>query len=190
MDYFSCVYAEIIETYGNINVGCNCIVTHTFKYKRPGDNLFWLLAAISLLVLSFYLLTKIILQDNLNWKTLLLPTIFCSIAIMLLRVLQLRRQYHQVDNDKTVKIDSLKHEFCITQFGTQMVLTNNDIKKAEISSSWNTNPLFSRLSYTVLTLVNDDKVIITYFTADAIDIQPMLTGKQVKRTTKLMNPIR
>ena len=172
-----------------VNVGCNCKVRHTYTYKQPGDNWFWLTAAILNIVFTVWIVSRIVQADPINYVAFLLPIIFGLLGIVFLRVFLLRRQYHEVDQDKVVTVDTLSKEVVINQAGKETIIIQSDIEKVEIFSSWNTNPLFSNMGYVKFNLLNGDNVTVTRLTADDADLQPIITGKPVDRKTRLMNPI-
>ena len=162
---------------------------HTYTYKRPGDNWFWLTAAILNIFFTVWIISKIVQADTINYVAFLLPIIFGLLGTVLLRVFLLRRQYHEVDQDKVVTVDTLSKKVVINQAGKETIINQSDIEKVEIFSSWNTNPLFNNMGYVKFTLLNGDNVTVTRFTAGDTDLQPLITGKPVERKIRLMKPI-
>jgi len=164
-------------------------MTQTYSYKQPKDDWFWLSASGLFVLITIYILTRIVITPLFNVFALLLPITFGVIGTLLFRVYLIRQGYYKIDKDKTLIIDPIKRQVLIKQPGKQTIINSEDIKDIEIYESWNNNPLFSSLGYVKFNLSNGDSIKVTKFTADNTDLQPLMTGKTVKRKTKLMNKI-
>lgn len=163
---------------------------HTYKYKVPRDNWFWIVAVIVLLSFTAYILLKVVSAGNFNWLAFLFISIYLIVGISLLRVCFIREQYRKIDSKKTITIDTAKREITIIEDEKEIIINQSDIDTVEIYESWNMKPPFMNLGYVKFNLKNGAHFIITQFVADALKLQPLITGKPTKRVTRFMNTIK
>lgn len=108
----------------------------------------------------------------------------------LLKVYITRRQYHKIDNGKEIIIDNKLQQLSVSDAsGKNFLITSDDIFKVTYYESWNSLPLFSMLGYIEIELNNHNKIHITKFTVDAMNLGTILRGKPNVRITKLLNSL-
>ena len=161
--------------------------TPSFIFKRPKDDIFWLLTSFLFLGFSIYISFKDFTSDNFKLIGLLLPLLFAILGIALIKICLTRRQYYELDKNKAIYLDKNKRQIKIDNNGNLSTISSSDIKDIEIFNSWNTNPLFSTLGYMKLNLQNGDSFIITKFTATQFDLESLIAGHQTKTTTSLIS---
>ena len=172
------------------NVGCNCKMTETYTYENPKDNLFWLIAAISIMLFASYLTLLALKNDNKSLTFILFVAVNFAFGISLLRVCVIRQQYKIINSQTTITIDKTLKEMTVQRNNNNLTIKNTDINDIEIYQSWNTYPLFYKLGYTKFNLTNGESIIVTNFITDVTKLGPVMTGKKKKYITKLMNQIR
>jgi len=165
-------------------------MTETYTYENPKDNLFWLIAAISIMLFASYLTLLALKTDNNSLTFILFVAINFAFGISLLRVYVIRQQYKRINSHTTITIDKTHKEITVQRDNNNLTIKNTDINDIEIYQSWNTYPLFYKLGYTKFNLTNGESIIVTNFITDVTKLGPVMTGKKKKYITKLMNPIR
>lgn len=163
--------------------------TSFFIFKRPKGDIFWVLASILFLAFSIYIFIKMLQVDHFNPVALVLPIVFASLGLTLIRIYFVRCQYYNLDKNKTLLLDKKNRQIQIEDNGNLSTISSSDIKDIEIFDSWITNPLFATLGYIKFNLQNGDSLIITRFTASKSDLDFLLTGHKIKTTIRLLNPL-
>jgi hypothetical protein len=163
--------------------------TTLFIFKKPKDDIFWTSSALFFLAASLFIVVKIIKSDNVKVLAFVLPIVFLSLALIILKVLIIRRQYYKIDKDKRILVDKTNGQIKIESQQKTFTISHSDIDNVEVYSSWNTIPLFSTLGYTRFNLSDGQTFIVTKFTADEYDLQTFITRHRHKTVRHLMNKV-
>ena len=109
-----------------------------YRYKRPIDYYFYLIALIIIIGLYGFALGRILLTffDNFQKSKLIsflvLGFLMFGIIYVLIQIVKMFRQYDKIDHDKEIKVDNNNRLLVLKQNGKERIIQNEDIETVEI----------------------------------------------------------
>jgi hypothetical protein len=169
-----------------------------YRYNRPIDYYFYLIALIVIIGLYVFVFGKIILTlfDNFQKSELIslfvLGFLMFGIIYLLIQIVRMFFQYDKIDNNKEIKVDNNNRILIIKQNGKELKIPNEDIDTVEIFEPSTAGYPMGNFSYIRLNLKLGESIIITRFTLPLgeIDLWKILKGVKRIRKTRFFNQIK
>ncbi|GEM_PF-2428144 len=169
-----------------------------YRYKRPIDYYFYLIALIIIIGLYGFALGRILLTffDNFQKSKLIsflvLGFLMFGIIYVLIQIVKMFRQYDKIDHDKEIKVDNNNRLLVLKQNGKERIIQNEDIETVEIFEPSTAGYPMGYFSYIRLNLKFGENIIITRFTLPLgeIDLMKVLKGIKRIRKTRFFNQIK